>query len=224
MIFLGALSESEVLAGISTMIAALAAIIAAALTSGLSEWLRRKTERKAAAHRYIVALTLARSEILFYRRGFDQLSERAEGISFSVQMPTTLRLGVPTYDIYPDALEKAKLSLFDALRSSDLVEEIGHCHYELCHIRRRLAHVIETVTRYNAMPRHSESLGDVLRAKLEVDVVIDDARGFRGLVESNKLVFENCAKWITEEIARVTKIDESWLDIIFDDFRQGFSL
>ena len=138
---------------------------------------------------YIVSLQSAANELEFYGGKLKQLSGELENLVNALQRRDTNWI-IPTYSIYPDFLEKCKITISAFHKNPNLVKEVGHCHFELCHILARL-------------DLHKEQMSVPLPAGLllnaQLAVHFANANGFKGLVDSNIPVFKATREAILAE-------------------------
>lgn len=129
---------------------------------------------------YIVALQSAADELEFYGGKLGQLSSEMGAIANEIQSRNTTWI-IPTYSIYPDFLEKMKVALSTFYRNPDLVKQVGHCHFELCHILARLD-LIKTELR---VPLGNDRVQVTVQLKNHLQNVL----GFKGLLDLNIRTF-----------------------------------
>jgi hypothetical protein len=123
---------------------------------------------------YIIALQSTANELGFYKQKLTQLSDDLAKLSH--QMKNMQAWVIPSYSVYPDFLEKCKGTLNVFFKNPDLVRDIGHCHFELCHIKERLESIktelqtpIEPGPVFEVMPKVSRIHANVEGLKLLVD-------------------------------------------------------
>jgi hypothetical protein len=121
----------------SNLVSALIGFVSALLVFGLAE--RKQQKRKASEEndKYLVSLQSTENEIEFYKGKLEFLSGQLAEALNCIQN-NNLNFATPSYSFYPDFLEKSKSDLSGFFRNSHLVHEVGHCHFELCHIVERL--------------------------------------------------------------------------------------
>src|SRR5437870_872404 len=116
--------------------AALIGAGAAILTLLLGETIQYYRRAFKELNDYIIALEFARNELVFYLGKLKQLVDELDAAEREI---THRRKPIiPTYDVYPSFLEQAKITLARLYKNAQLVQQVGHCHYELSHIRQRL--------------------------------------------------------------------------------------
>lgn len=144
---------------------------------------------------YIVSLQSAENELDFYRRKLIQLSGELDNLAKTLDQRNSFWI-VPTYSIYPDFLEKCKITINGFFKNPNLVKELGHCHFELCHILARLDLLKKQL--YEPLPNN-------LAASQQMAIHAGNVKGFKGLVDSNIPVFKAASEAILEE---KTKMEE----------------
>ncbi len=162
----------------------------------LNQYHQESKERIKELNEYIAALQSAANELDFYRAKLTQLSGELEAIAAKASSWRADWI-IPTYSIYPSFLEKCKITINAFQRNAYLVKEIGHCHFELCHILERmnvLKHDLRTELSTDAR---------ILTEQLKTH--FGNAKGFKGLVDSNIPVFKAASEAI---LAEKTKMDE----------------
>ena len=95
---------------------------------------RRLEDQKATReedNRYCCLLESISNELEFYAGKLEFLSGQLRDFLAGTGV-------VPSYTFYPAFLEQGKLRMNDFMRNSNLVKEVGHCHFELHHICERL--------------------------------------------------------------------------------------
>ncbi|MBI3414927.1 MAG: hypothetical protein HY043_06330 [Verrucomicrobia bacterium] len=143
---------------------------------------------------YIASLQSAANELDFYRGKLTQLSGELENLANALKTWKTNWI-IPTYSIYPDFLEKCKITINTFHKNPNLVKEVSHCHFELCHILARLDLLKEQMAEPLAVdPR-------ILTEQLKTHFI--NANGFKGLVDSNIPVFKATCDLILAEKSSV---------------------
>ena len=165
-------------------------IISGAIIAIFSVWLANyfnlKKEKKKENDNYKTLLLTSKNELEFYIRKLFQLSNESSEIInvLSIEKDPL----IPSYSIYPKFLENSKIGLSKFYRNVEIVEKVGHCHFELSHISERL-----------------EQLKKELRSKFNVQKQIANVEGFKELVVSNIQEFKNAIDLIQNEIAHLNK-------------------
>ena len=130
---------------------------------------------------YIATLYSAANELEFYTDKLKQLSGELDCLIEQLRHWRTEWI-IPTYSIYPDFLEQCKITINRFHRNPTLVKDIGHCHFELCHILERL----DLLKRQMYAPLPTDAAA--LTQQLQLHRV--NANGFKGLVDANIPVFQ----------------------------------
>ena len=144
-------------------------VVGFVLSWGAQCWQKRRENNT----RYRCLLESVANELDFYADKFNFLS---------AQISTFLaeRRIIPSYKFYPSFLEQGKLRLNEFMRNSDLVKQVGHCHFELGHICERM---------------------EIFRRECDVTnpLPMANAIGFKRLVDSNIPVFKTTADALRKE-------------------------
>jgi hypothetical protein len=143
---------------------------------------------------YISSLQSAANELEFYGDKLKQLSGELDRLIGALREWRTDWI-IATYSIYPEFLEKCKITINTFHKNPHLVKEVGHCHFELCHILARLDFLKEQM--FAPLPQHPAALTE----QLKIHRV--NANGFKGLVDSNIPVFKATCDLILSEKAKV---------------------
>ena len=118
-----------------------------------------------------------------------QLSNEITDIITSITPAQTKSIIIPSYSLYPDFLEKSKIEINSFFRNSDLVKNIGECHFELCHILERLNFLKDEFKKpFN---------------QLHIPTTITNLEGFGSLVDKNIKTFECVISDIDKELSIV---------------------
>lgn len=134
------------------------------------------TKKREEDERYFCVLQSVANELDFYADKFKFLSGQlqdslaGEGI-------------IPSYQFYPSFLEQGKIRLSGFMRNPSILKEVGHCHFELSHIRERLSIFINQF--------------DDLASP--APMMKTNTQGFLKLVESNIPVFQANAALLRDE-------------------------
>jgi hypothetical protein len=142
------------------------------------QWQRAKDKAQRLGE-YIVALRSTAKELQFYASKFEQLAEQISKASNAI---ATNQLPIfPSYTYYPSFLEKCKVGLNQFFRDPGLVYEVGHCHFELGHITKRLDVWRDGFAGITVSDPHTNR------------VMQFNTQGFRSLVVANVPVFKALA-------------------------------
>ncbi|HRI47976.1 MAG TPA: hypothetical protein PK559_12795 [Ignavibacteriaceae bacterium] len=136
--------------------------------------------------KYVTGLSTTENELEFYLSKYRQISGEIGATVNAAQ--TGQPFTIPTYTFYPLFLEKQKIELSGFYFNSDLIKDIGHCHFELCHIIERL----------NLYKTELKGIN-----QQNVTVVLGNALGFKGLVDSNIITYQNIITKIKSEINNI---------------------
>ena len=139
---------------------------------------------------YIVSLQSAANELEFYGNKLKQLSGELDKLATALKAWETNFI-IPTYSIYPNFLEKCKATINAFHKNPHLVKEVGHCHFELCHILARLDLLKNQM--YAPLPTDPRMRTEHLKMHCF------NANGFKGLVDSNIPVFKATCNLILSE-------------------------
>ena len=156
----------------------------------LTQYHQENKEKIKELNEYIAALQSAANELDFYRAKLGQLSGELEAIAVIASTWHSDWI-IPTYSIYPSFLEKCKITINAFQKNPHLVKEIGHCHFELCHILERLNLIKQEL--------RSELSTDLRILTEQLRVHFRHAKGFKGLVNSNIPVFKAASDAIMTE-------------------------
>ncbi|MGA2787474.1 MAG: hypothetical protein ABSF60_08095 [Verrucomicrobiota bacterium] len=166
----------------SNLAAALIGFLAALLIWRLTEWSQAKRKKRDNEMEYLALLRAVQNELIFYKNKFGFLSNQiGEAIKAAMQGRPAAR---PSYSFYPAFLERAKQDLCSFFKNEELVRELGHCYFELCHI-------VERVEWYKSVQAE--------RLVFEVNNI----QGVKALIDSNIPVFERTAQLFAEEEKQV---------------------
>ncbi len=147
----------------------------------LNQTWQQTKERKQRLERIIALLDSTRSELDFYAGKLRELSSDMANVRRnSSPVPGMEGIAVPSYDLLPAFLEKAKLQLADFHQTLPLVSEVGNCHYELCHLQGKLTSFKE--------------MASTAQGPQCLPFVVLMAGGLRGLANENTQLFEAVAK------------------------------
>lgn len=138
---------------------------------------------------YASVLSFARTELEFYLEKLtvllDDLRKANDEVSYGRH-----GIVIPTYDFFPLFLEKTKVSVSQFARSSQPVELLGKCHFELAHVTGRLNQVKDVLLAYSESPRAQRlNAGGYLN-------------GFIQLVENADLLFKTAIPVLDDEANR----------------------
>lgn len=100
---------------------------------------------------YASILSFARTELEFYLEKLEALRKDLENVRNEVSFERH-SIVIPTYDFFPLFLEKTKVSVSQFARSSQPVEFLGKCHFELSHVAGRLSQVKDVLASYSKSP------------------------------------------------------------------------
>ena len=123
---------------------------------------------------YLTTLLTTQNELAFYRAKFIQLSGEVGAAVTAAQSGQSVIL--PTYRFYPDFLENQKIELTKFHIDSELIKDLGQCHFELRHIVERLTLYLEQMNSLNSQ---------------NVTIYLGNALGFKGLLDVNTKTFED---------------------------------
>lgn len=164
----------------SNLAAACIGLIGGAVGFFIARYLDRSSKRRDEEERYCVLLESLANELEFYADKFGFLSDQLAGFIGGSGI-------VPSYTFYPNFLEQGKIRMNEFMRNSKLVKEVGHCHFELSHICERMEN----------FKKQSED------GTSPHPMLIGNANGFKGLVDSNIPVFKTNALALRQEAKTV---------------------
>lgn len=159
-------------------------------------WKNKKIENK----KYAIVLESTKNEASFY---LDKLRQLSNDISDTITSITSTQaksiisqnksqnIRIPSYSLYPDFLEKSKIEINSFFRNSDLVKDIGECHFELCHILERLNFF------KNEFKKPFK--------QLHIPTTIQNLRGFKSLIDKNIKTFKHVILDIDKKLSIVKK-------------------
>jgi hypothetical protein len=182
--------------GIKLLAAVLGGVVATFVGFLLNQRHQDYKEKVKELKEYIVALQAAADELEFYGYKLNQLSSELAGLAKKVE-EWSVDWIVPSYSIYPNFLEKCKSTIYTFYKNPTLVKDVGHCHFELCHILERL----NLMRRELRAPLESEGAA---RTK-QLRVHLFNVNGFKGLVDSNIPVFKRVREAILSERKQIEK-------------------
>jgi len=163
-------------------------IITGVITSFLAflikEWIQNKKAKKLELKKYTILLQSTRNEISFYQGKLNQLSGEINNIINDLQKGN--KCIMPSYSLYPDFLEKCKIEINSFFLSSELVKEVGECHFELCHI----------------LERFSTEKGDLIKNNPADEFALVNLNGLKILIDDNIHRFSEVISHLDEEIRR----------------------
>lgn len=165
----------------------ISAAIGSMITLLLTNIFKKREKKKEDLQLYLNSLVSAKDELVFYHLKLQQLSGDAEKIHNSLSLNTALV--IPTYSLYPNLLENAKINLNGFNQDPIAIKYIGNCHFELSHIQQRL---------------------ELLRSELRIEnsnlsALIANVEGFKLLVDSNVNEFLDAINEIDKIIKKHTK-------------------
>lgn len=127
----GEIADPQIASTLLTLVAAFVGFWAALL---VDRYRAGVEERR----RFSAAITSAGNELEFYVAKLKYLSDQLGALVNAFESPNNGRLVLPSYTLYPSFLEQAKNRLAEFMRQPELVKEVGHCHFELGHVVKRL--------------------------------------------------------------------------------------
>ena len=200
--------------GIKILVGLVAGVVATFLGFLLNQYQQDNKDTIKEIKEYIAALQSAANELEFYTDKLQQLSSELDALVKRLEAWKTNWV-IPTYSIYPDFLEKCKTTISVFHKNPKLVKEVGHCHFELCHILARLDFLKKEM---NAIIEGSAA--DITR---ELNTRRINCGGFKALVDSNIPVFQAAREEILSEktqMDRELQVQKGrnlllWLDSIF---------
>ncbi|HUI28825.1 MAG TPA: hypothetical protein VLX91_01320 [Candidatus Acidoferrales bacterium] len=139
--------------------------------------------RVAERQKYLTTLITIQNELAFYRTKFIQLSGEVAAAVIAAQNNQPVIL--PTYRLYPDFLENQKIELSKFHFDSELIKDVGYCHFELRHIIERLTLYLEQMISLN--PQNAT-------------VYLGNALGFKGLLDGDTKTFEDTINRFQAEV------------------------
>jgi hypothetical protein len=162
----------------SNLVAALIGFLAACLIWKLTEQSQTKRKLIEDEIKYLALLRAIQTELRFYANKLEFLSQQMGNAMVAIN--THQPVIQPSYTLYPTFLERAKQELSGFFKSDELVRELGHCHFELCHI-------VERVNWYKS-----------LTAQL-LPANFNNIGGIKRLIDSNIPVFKRVADLFEKE-------------------------
>jgi uncharacterized membrane protein len=144
-------------------------------------------------HKYYNCLTATKYEIEFYKAKIEQLSGEVTTNITALQNSGTANNPVvhpvfPTYRFYPNFLENQKIELSKFHFNSDLVKEVGTCHFELSHALSRLDFYITDMKSLNQQ---------------NAAVIFGNSNNFVGMLNSVANTFGGAITKLTTEIESI---------------------
>jgi len=101
-----------------------------------NSWYSKRQNEKKKLGEYCNSLRSIRDELCFYMEKLKQLSKDFARIQKQISMAP--QIDIPSYNLYPNFLERAKIEQYVFFKNPVLVKKIGECHYELAHVSERL--------------------------------------------------------------------------------------
>lgn len=165
----------------------------------LNQTWQQTKERKQKLEKIIALFESTSAELEFYAEKLKQLSAHLAKVGQSQPpIPGMSGIVVPSYDLYPAFLEKAKLELTTFPQTLPIVSRVGSCHYELCHIQEKLAWFKQLAANQQG-------------PQWLMNVVLT-AGGLRGLANQNIASFEATANELKECADKYRKELDSFLE------------
>lgn len=138
---------------------------------------------------YASVLSFAKTELEFYLEKLEVLLKDLKNARDEVSFERR-GIVIPTYDFFPLFLEKTKVSVSQFARSSQPVESLGKCHFELAHVTGRLNQVKDVLASYSKSPAAQRTdAGSYLN-------------GFISLVENTDKLFKESLPVLDDEAQR----------------------
>lgn len=179
---------------IKIAVAIVGGVVATFVGFFLNQRQQKEKDKEKDLKEYVIALQSTANELVFYKQKLTQLSNDLANLLHQIKnMQAWI---IPSYGVYPDFLEKCKETLNTFFKNSDLVREIGHCHFELCHIRERL----ESLKAELRTPIEPGPIFDVMPKVSRIGVNVE---GLKLLVDSNIPVFEKAQNDTTSERLKI---------------------
>ncbi len=171
-------------------------VIAAFFGFLLNQYHQTNKEAIATLEGYKICLQSTANELEFYASKLKKLSQDLEEV---VKKLTQWKVDwiIPSYGVYPDFLEKCKITISEHQKNSLIVKNVGHCHFELCHISARLdlfKKQMETQLSQDGGARTHE-----------LSIRLINCEGFKKLVDSNVVVFTNTRDELLAEAKLIEK-------------------
>ena len=165
----------------------------------LNQTSQQTKERKQKLERIVALLDSTRNELDFYAGKLRQLSSDMTNMrKNSSPVPGVEGIAVPSYDLLPAFLEKAKLQFADFHQTLPLVSKVGNCHYELCHLQGKL-----TLFKEQASTAQGPQC---------LPFLVLSAGGLKGLADENAQLFEAVAKELNTWAEKYRKDLDSFLE------------
>ena len=168
-------------------------VITSFLSLLLQGWYRDKKNEKIELKKYSICLESTKNELSFYLDKLIQLLDNISQVIKAIQNKSTII--IPSYTFYPNFLEKCKIEINSFFRNSHLVKDVGHCHFELCHIVERLNYSKDELSRFS-------ELTEAYR-EINAKYAIHDLEGFKLLIDQNIQTFKSVISYIDRELNRV---------------------
>jgi hypothetical protein len=182
--------------GIKILVGVVAGVVATFLGFLLNQYHQDSKETIKETKEYIASLQSAANELEFYTGKLQQLSSELEALEKRLEAWKTNWV-IPTYSIYPDFLEKCKITISAFHKNPKLVKEVGHCHFELCHILARLDFLKKEMN-----TTMEGSATDITR---ELNTRRINCGGFKALVDENIPVFKATREEILSEKVKMDR-------------------
>lgn len=155
-------------------------ILATFLGFILNQYHQDNKEKIQRTEEYLAALQSAANEIEFYTGKLNQLSSELDDLTKRLEAWKTNWV-IPSYSLYPDFLEKCKITINAFFKNPKLVKDVGHCHFELCHILSRLDS-LKSLMNTGVTGSHEQIMQDLKMRRI-------NCYSFKKLVDANILTF-----------------------------------
>jgi len=158
---------------------------------------QRKDELEKQRRKYQICLESIKNELNFYCIKLEQVDREIENLQKEFK-ENTGHYVVPSYSFYPGFLEQSKIELNKFFENSEIVDAVGHCHFELCHIADRL----DSVKRM-----FSDTSTELLKGMDLINRLYAMAKNFEGinaLIKNNITDFKKTISKMEIEIRRTS--------------------
>ena len=190
---------------VPTVLGALVAIIAFFLKDRFTS--RKEKQRNIQSYLTLLysihrELTFYKGKLEFLRKQLDDTIQFFDGKSY--------RFETPTYSIYPSFLENSKSEIMSFHRDADMIDEVTHCHYELCHVLERMKRHSEKMKEFKQLaPPNLKDGMEIWIDYQENEEMKLNVMGFRGLVDNCIKSFENARSKLKVRMEEILEQNKS---------------
>ena len=176
----------------SNLVAAIIGFVSALFVYYLTDRSQSKKKADEDRRKYLVLLSATMKELLFYQGKLATLSEKLAGCITDLKKGTP-GIILPSFSVYPEFLEQSKIQLNSLFQNASIVQKVGHCHFELCHVLERLNWL------------KGDIFMEMVRQPQNLNAVIANLDGIKGLLVITSKVFGDTASTLNNEITNLSR-------------------